>query len=192
MAARSLARRSMHTSGVIACRASPVELWSSMRRFWTGDVWVDAKLLQAEERAAEARAYTARRALLRAARGSRSGVRVRLGTLLIALGHQLLHVASQVHGPVHVRLNARVEHAAGRSRDRIGPWHRKLSREPIEQAAHIEAGDTERRRTERRPAHRRESSADDLLEQRLDHGVEAFHRSEPLDGLGPLAAPRTR
>ena len=73
MAARSLARRSMHTSGVIACRASPVELWSSMRRFWTGDVWVDAKLLQAEERAAEARAYTARRALLRAARGSRSG-----------------------------------------------------------------------------------------------------------------------
>ena len=63
---------------------------SIMRRLSTGDLWADAKLLQAEERMAEARAFAARQTLLRDSRPAPRGVRVRLGTLLLAAGHRLL------------------------------------------------------------------------------------------------------
>ena len=56
----------------------------------TGDVWTDAKLLQAEELVAEARAFAARRVLLRDSRPPRRRVRVWLGSLLLAAGHRLL------------------------------------------------------------------------------------------------------
>ncbi len=56
----------------------------------TGDIWADAKLLQAEERMAEARAFAARRALFGDARSPRSVVRVWLGSVLLAAGHRLL------------------------------------------------------------------------------------------------------
>jgi hypothetical protein len=61
-----------------------------MKRHVTGDIWTDAKLLQAEERMAQARAFTARRALLRDSRPPRRGVRVWLGSFLLAAGHRLL------------------------------------------------------------------------------------------------------
>jgi hypothetical protein len=61
-----------------------------MKRHFTGDVWTDAKLLHAEERVAEARAFTARWALLRDSRPPRRGVRVWLRSLLLAAGHRLL------------------------------------------------------------------------------------------------------
>jgi hypothetical protein len=63
---------------------------SIMKRHVTGDVWTDAKLLQAEELVAEARAFTARRALVRDSRPPRRGVRVWLGSFLLAVGHRLL------------------------------------------------------------------------------------------------------
>ena len=93
-----------------------------MRRLWTGDVWVDAKLLQAEERAAEARALTAHRALLRTARPTRRGVRVRLGSVLLALGHRLLASALDVGHPslrglALTRQAIRAPHAEERSYD---------------------------------------------------------------------------
>jgi hypothetical protein len=64
-----------------------------MRRHWTGDVWVDASLLRGEELIAEARARAARRARLRDARPPRHGVRVWLGSALLAAGHRLLRPA---------------------------------------------------------------------------------------------------
>jgi hypothetical protein len=63
---------------------------SCMRRPWTGDVWTDAKLLESQERIAEAHALAARRPLLRASRPPGRGVRIWLGSCLLALGHRLL------------------------------------------------------------------------------------------------------
>jgi hypothetical protein len=71
-----------------------------MKRQVTGDLWTDAKLLQAEERLAEARAITAQRALLRDSRPPRRGVRVWLGSVLLALGHRLLGSVPSSAGPV--------------------------------------------------------------------------------------------
>src|SRR5262245_17035816 len=61
-----------------------------MRRHATGDVWTDAKLLQAEELMADARGRAARRALLRNARPPRGGMRAWLGGVLLATGRRLL------------------------------------------------------------------------------------------------------
>jgi hypothetical protein len=60
-----------------------------MKRYLTGDMWTDAKLLHAEEEKAAARAFTARRALVRDFRGPRRGARVWLGSLLLAADHRL-------------------------------------------------------------------------------------------------------
>src|SRR5581483_8072312 len=65
-------------------RPAPSRGRSTMRRHWTGDVWVDASLLRGEELIAEARARAARRARLRDARPPRHGVRVWLGSALLA------------------------------------------------------------------------------------------------------------
>jgi hypothetical protein len=70
-----------------------------MKRRLTGDVWTDAKLLQAEERAAEARVFTARRALLRGSRPPRRSARIWLGSLLVAAGHRLLGSVPSSAGP---------------------------------------------------------------------------------------------
>jgi hypothetical protein len=70
-----------------------------MKRHVTGDVWTDAKLLQAEERMAEARAFVARRALLRGSRPPRRSVRVWLGSFLLAVGHRLLGSVPSSAGP---------------------------------------------------------------------------------------------
>jgi hypothetical protein len=70
-----------------------------MKRRFAGDVWTDPKLLQAEMRVAEARAFTARRALLRDAPPPRRGVRVRLGSVLLAVGHRLLRSAPSSADP---------------------------------------------------------------------------------------------
>jgi hypothetical protein len=70
-----------------------------MKHHWTGHVWIDAKLLQAEERVAEARASTARRALLRDSQPPRRGVRVWLGSFLLAVGHRLLGSAPSLREP---------------------------------------------------------------------------------------------
>ena len=70
-----------------------------MKRHFTGDGWTDAKLLQVEERVAEARAFAARRALLRDSRLPRRGVRVRLGSFLLAVGHRLLRSAPSSADP---------------------------------------------------------------------------------------------
>ena len=61
-----------------------------IKRHVTGDIWTDAKLLHAEERMAEARALAARRALLRDSRPPRRGMRVWLGSFLLAAGYRLL------------------------------------------------------------------------------------------------------
>jgi hypothetical protein len=68
------------------------------KRFSTGDVWVDAMLLQAEERMAKARARPARRAVLRSSRPPRPGVRVWVGSLLLAVGQRLCG-PGVAHGP---------------------------------------------------------------------------------------------
>ena len=60
-----------------------------MRRYSTGDAWTDACLLKAEEALEEARARSARRALLRQLCPRRTP-RAWLGTLLLAIGHRLL------------------------------------------------------------------------------------------------------
>jgi hypothetical protein len=70
-----------------------------MKRPVTGDIWADVKLLQAEERMAEARAFAARRTLLRDPRPPRRGVRVWLGFLLLAAGHRLLRTVPSSAGP---------------------------------------------------------------------------------------------
>jgi hypothetical protein len=70
-----------------------------MTRYSTGDLWADVQLLRAEERAAEARAFTARRALLRGSRPRRRGVRARLGSFLLAAGHRLLGSMPSSAGP---------------------------------------------------------------------------------------------
>jgi len=69
-----------------------------MKRYLTGDVWADAMLLHAEEHMAEARAFTARRALLRDSRAPRRGVRVWLGSFLLAVGHRL-RLGAKLRGP---------------------------------------------------------------------------------------------
>jgi hypothetical protein len=70
-----------------------------MKRPVTGDVWTDARLLHAEELVAAARAAAARRALLRNPRPPRRRVRVRLGALLLAVGHRLVGDAPGSAGP---------------------------------------------------------------------------------------------
>jgi hypothetical protein len=70
-----------------------------MKRHMTGDVWADAKLLQADELVAAARASTARRALVRSSRPPRRGVRVRLGAFLLAVGYRLLGSVPSSAGP---------------------------------------------------------------------------------------------
>ena len=82
-----------------------------MRRHSTGDVWTDAKLLQAEELMAEARQLTARRALLRDARPPRRGVRVWVGAVLLAAGERLL-------GPFGRRESGAPDSASGALPDR--------------------------------------------------------------------------
>ena len=64
-----------------------------MRTYRIGDPRVEAYLLKAEETLAEARAFTARRALLRDARPPRRPARVWLGAVLLAVGHRLLRTA---------------------------------------------------------------------------------------------------
>jgi hypothetical protein len=61
-----------------------------MRRYSTGDAWTEACLVRAEEAMEDARARSARRALLRQLRPPRRTARVRLGFLLLAIGHRLL------------------------------------------------------------------------------------------------------
>jgi hypothetical protein len=70
-----------------------------MKHYLTGDPWTEAKLLHAEELAAEARAYAARWALLREARPPRRRARVWLGTLLLAAGRRLLDSVPDATGP---------------------------------------------------------------------------------------------
>jgi hypothetical protein len=70
-----------------------------MKHYLTGDPWTEAKLLHAEELAAEARAYAARWALLRDARPPRRRARVWLGTLLLAAGRRLLGSVPDAAGP---------------------------------------------------------------------------------------------
>jgi hypothetical protein len=64
-----------------------------MRTYQTGDSWTEAYLLRAEERVAEARVFSARRALLRDARPPRRPARVWLGSVLLVAGHRLLGTA---------------------------------------------------------------------------------------------------
>jgi hypothetical protein len=64
-----------------------------MRTYRAGDPRVEAYLLRAEGTLAEARAFTARRALVRDARPPRRPARVWLGSVLLALGQRLLRVA---------------------------------------------------------------------------------------------------
>ena len=70
-----------------------------MKRRYTGDIWADAKLLQAEEIAAAARAYAARRAQLRDGRPPRGRARVWLGTWLLRAGRRLLDSVPGAAGP---------------------------------------------------------------------------------------------
>ena len=65
----------------------------------TGDIWTDAKLLQSDERMAEARAFAARRAFLQDPRPPHRGLRAWLGCLLLAAGHRLLRSAPGSAGP---------------------------------------------------------------------------------------------
>ena len=64
-----------------------------MRTYRVGDPWTEAHLLRAEDQLAEARAYVARRALLRDARPPRRPARVWLGSVLLAAGQRLLRTA---------------------------------------------------------------------------------------------------
>jgi hypothetical protein len=64
-----------------------------MRTDLTGDPWTQAYLLSAKERIEEARAFSARRALLRDVRPPRRPARVWLGSVLLAAGHRLLGTA---------------------------------------------------------------------------------------------------
>ena len=61
-----------------------------MRTYRIGDPRVEAYLLRAEETLAEARAFSARQALIRDARPPRRQARVWLGSVLLAVGHRLL------------------------------------------------------------------------------------------------------
>ena len=67
-----------------------------MRMYHIGDPRAEAYLLKVEEMLAEARAFSARRALLRDARPPRRKARVWLGSVLLAVGHRLLQT---VPGP---------------------------------------------------------------------------------------------
>ena len=77
-----------------------------MRRHSTGDIWMDAKLLQVEERMADARRLAARRARLRAAGPPRRGVRVRLAAVLLVASERLL-------GPFGTRESATSDPSGG-------------------------------------------------------------------------------
>jgi hypothetical protein len=70
-----------------------------IKRYSTGDIWADARLLHAEERMAAARVIAAHRALLRDARPRRRGARVWLGACLLAAGHRLLGSRPTSAGP---------------------------------------------------------------------------------------------
>lgn len=61
-----------------------------VRTYPIGDPRTEAYLLKVEEMLVEARAFSARRALLRGARPPRRKARVWLGSILLAVGHRLL------------------------------------------------------------------------------------------------------
>jgi hypothetical protein len=63
------------------------------RTYSTGDAWTEACLLRVEEAMEDARARSARRALLRQLRPPRRTTRVWLGSALLAIGHRLLRSA---------------------------------------------------------------------------------------------------
>src|SRR5437016_3649457 len=71
-----------------ACRRRPRR--PLMRRYYIGDLRTEAYLLKVEEALAEARASSARRALLRDASPPRRRAQVWLGSVLLAAGHRLL------------------------------------------------------------------------------------------------------
>jgi hypothetical protein len=71
------------------------DLEGIMRTYRSGDLWTEAGLLRVEEMLADARAVTARRALLREARFPRRTVRVWLGTALLAVARRLLRSAPE-------------------------------------------------------------------------------------------------
>ena len=64
-----------------------------MRTDLIGDAWTQAYLLRAKERMEEARAFSARQALIRDARPPHRPARVWLGSLLLAVGQRLLRPA---------------------------------------------------------------------------------------------------
>ena len=64
-----------------------------MRPHRSGDLWTEVGLLRTEEMLAEARAFSAQRALLRDARPPRRKARVWLGSVLLAVAHRLLQSA---------------------------------------------------------------------------------------------------
>jgi hypothetical protein len=70
-----------------------------MRRQYIHDPAVQAQLIRAEEVLEEARAFTARRALLRDARPPRRRARVWLGSVLITLGRRLLDPVAELPAP---------------------------------------------------------------------------------------------
>ena len=104
-----------------------------MTRRFTGDVWTDAKLLQAEELMVEAREFAVRRALLRGIRPSRRGVRVRIGAVLLAAGRRLLGSFADLEHGAHGS-------ADGTAADRI------LSVCPVCRSLGLEAPDGQRAR----------------------------------------------
>ncbi len=61
-----------------------------MRPYRVDDSWTEACLLKAEDALAEARAYSARRALFRDTPPARRRTRAWLGSVLLTLGHRLL------------------------------------------------------------------------------------------------------
>jgi hypothetical protein len=70
-----------------------------MRWQFVNDPVVHAQLIRAEEVLEQARAFTARRALLRDARPPRRRARVWLGSVLITLGRRLLDPVAELPAP---------------------------------------------------------------------------------------------
>jgi hypothetical protein len=77
-----------------------------MRMYHIDDPRTEAYLLKVEEMLAEARAFSARRALLRDARPPRRKARVWLGSILLVVGHRLLQ---SVPGPAASGVGAPAE-----------------------------------------------------------------------------------